>query len=197
MKSLQGESIDRLTVGFSNHNSAYPRLPSLVTASDVREVVRYLRQHAEGVPLMEANEAFRKRILDARKRIAYESWGIVAQTPDNRIVLGELGREFAARLAVEMQIYRQILQRTKPYVSALEWIHQSGLNLVTWPEVDRFWSNNYPEQIDLTIREGQAVTFFDLCHAAEIGQITVGRKGHPARLRIYRHELSTYLSNLW
>jgi hypothetical protein len=169
-------------------------LPGLVTASDVREVVRFLRRIPEGIPLMEVNEAFRKRILDSRKRSAYELWGLMVETA-GRVSLADLGWEFAARLGPETEVYRQILRRMQPYQSALEWIDQSEFELVTWEEVDKFWSDSHSESLDRNLREAQALTFFDLCHAAEIGRNTVGRKGHPARLRVYRDELSSHLIN--
>jgi hypothetical protein len=56
-----------------------------------------------------------------------------------------------------------------------------------------FWREFEREAIGPGNVEAQVMTFFDLCHAAEIGNATGGRRGHPARLCIYRDELEKYL----
>ena len=47
-------------------------LPVLATGTDVREVIRFLKHHPEGITAVQATDAFRKRIFDARKVSAYE-----------------------------------------------------------------------------------------------------------------------------
>ncbi len=181
---------------FEANGDKFPAtLPSLVTAGDVREVVRFLRRNPDGIPLVEANEAVRKRIFEPRKVSAYELWGILTKS-GNRVFLSSLGWEYAARLALETEIYRVILGRTPAYHAALEWIQQSQVELVTNEEVAKFWRKQQPETIGAESSEAYADSFFDLCHAAEIGSTTAGRKGHPTRLRIYRQELKRFLSDL-
>ena len=56
-------------------------LPLLATANDVRELIRYLKKHPDGVTIVEALGEVKKRILDPRKTWArYEgAKGLVEQ----------------------------------------------------------------------------------------------------------------------
>ena len=169
-------------------------LPTLVTAGDVREVVQLLRKKPEGIAIVEASAAIRKRLFDPRKVAAYELWGVISKDND-RIKLSRLGHEFADRLGPEAQIYRVMLNATPPYQGALDWIHRQNLDLVTHADIGEYWQNNFPESLPRGERtyKGQAISFFQLCHAAEIGIATVGRKLQPSRLLIDRSELRAYL----
>jgi hypothetical protein len=144
---------------------------------------------------MEVNDAVRKRVFDPRKVSAYESWGILSKV-GNRLVLSALGTEFAAIITQETEIYRAMLHRTRPYHSALVWMDQLGRELVTYQEVGAVWRQHHPEAIDGEGAEAHAISFFHLCHAAEIGLATAGRKGQPTRLRIYLDELRACLGDV-
>jgi hypothetical protein len=172
-------------------------LPILATASDVREVVQFLKRRPEGVTIVDTMDAARKRIFDPRKVFAYELWGLVSREGD-RLRLSPLGWELAERLTPEAEIYRAILNRTRPYHSALEWMQQLKLELVTFTDVGEFWREHYPEALEEGNEEdfeGHVTSFFHLCHAAEVGLATIGRKGQPTRLRVYLDELRSYLEN--
>ena len=69
-------------------------LPVLATATDVREVIRFLKHHPEGITTVQAMDAFRKRIFDARKVSAYEFWKILLKDGE-RLKLAPLGWELA------------------------------------------------------------------------------------------------------
>jgi CAP12/Pycsar effector protein, TIR domain len=169
-------------------------LPVLATAGDIREVVQLLKKKPAGITIIETSDAVRKRLFDPRRVAAYELWGIVLQTGD-RIKLSQLGCEFAMKLTPEAQIYRVILDNTTPYRAVLEWIHDANLDLVTHADVSQYWQGYLPgsAQTDEKTFEAQVVSFFHLCHAAEIGMTTVGRKNQPSRLRVDREELAAHL----
>ena len=65
-------------------------LPILATADDAREVVQFLKKKPEGITIIEASDAIRKRLFDPRKVAAYELWGIVSRNGD-RMKLSQLG----------------------------------------------------------------------------------------------------------
>ena len=73
-------------------------LPLLATANDLRELIRYLKKHPDGVTIVEALGEVKKRILDPRKISAYEAWGVVDRQGD-WLKLSELGWEFSRKLA--------------------------------------------------------------------------------------------------
>lgn len=172
-------------------------LPTLATAADVREVVQLLKKRPEGVAVVEVSDAIRKRLFDPRKIAAYELWGLVSKVGD-RVRLSRLGRELATKLAPEAAVYRAIIDNTPPYRAVLEWVHRQNLDLITHADVVEYWRANFPEALRPGERtfEGQVVSFFHLCHAAEIGATTVGRKRQPSRLCVDRDELAAYLNGV-
>ena len=170
-------------------------LPVLATASDVREVVQFLKKKPDGVTVVEASDTVRRRLFDYRKLAAYEVWGIISKVGD-RIRLSELGREFATKLEPETQIYRVILDTALPYRAVLEWIYQQNIDVVTFADIVDYWQEHFPEALQQSEKasESQVVSFLHLCHAAEIGVATVGRKGQPSRLRLDHDELAEYVA---
>ncbi len=178
-------------------NSESLKLPVLATASDVREVVQFLKRYADGITIVQAMDAFRKRVLDPRKIAAYEFWGIISRNGD-RLKLTSLGWHLASRLEPEAEVYRAVLNRTDAYHAALKWIYEQSLELVTDFEVGVFWQKQHAEAIEGDSEEeleASAASFFHLCHAAEVGLLTVGRKSQPTRLHILREELGACLSS--
>lgn len=170
-------------------------LPVLATPGDVREVVQLLKARPEGIPIVEATDAVRKRLFDARKVTAYELWGIISRVGD-RIKLDLLGWELARTLEPQARIFRTILDDVKPYRAMLELIQRKGLELVTFADVANYWEPFYPEpDTDSAARdlESGVACFFQLCHAADIGTATAGRKGQPTRLRVNQKGLASFL----
>ncbi|HEX5883760.1 MAG TPA: hypothetical protein VFY67_04380 [Pyrinomonadaceae bacterium] len=171
-------------------------LPILASEADVREVIRFLRHHSEGVTPMQAMDGLRKRIFDARKVSAYEFWKIVLRNGD-RLKLSPLGWELAKCLTPEAEIYRTVLRNTTAYHGGLKWIQEQDLELVTHVDIGEFWREHHSYALQSESQEqleAHAASFFHVCHAAEVGTLTVGRKGQPTRLNIYPRELESYLN---
>ena len=167
----------------------------MATAGDVRELVRLLKKRSAGVTIVEAMNSEQKRIFDPRKIAAYQFWGIVERDGE-RLKLTPLGLKIARQLEPEAQLYRTVLDNIATYRSALEWVFRQGLDLVTHTDVAAYWQEQYAEAIDdhdeKTV-EGAVVCFFHLCQAAELGTMTIGKRGQPARLHIERGELAGYI----
>lgn len=173
-------------------------LPVLATATDVREVIRFLKHHPEGITAVQATDAFRKRLFDARKVSAYEFWKIILRNGD-RLKLTPLGWELAKCLNPEAKVYRTVLGNTAPYHEGLEWIQEQELDLVTHIDIGEFWREHHSQVLQGNSEEqleAHAASFFHICHEAEVGTLTVGRKGQPTRLHINPEELDSYLTGL-
>ncbi|HKG61453.1 MAG TPA: hypothetical protein VKB05_16960 [Pyrinomonadaceae bacterium] len=173
-------------------------LPVLATATDIREAIRFLKHHPDGITTVQAMDAARKRIFDARKVSAYEFWKILLKNGE-RLKLTPLGWELAQCLNPEAEIFRLVLNDTPAYHSGLEWISEQDLELVTHLEIGEFWRQHHPHVLQGDSEEqleAHAASFFHICHEAEVGALTVGRKGQPTRLHIYPHELDTYLRGI-
>lgn len=173
-------------------------LPILATGNDIREVVRFLKNKPTGVTIIEAMSAEPRRVFDARKIAAYEFWGVVERSGD-RIRLTDLGRKLAERIRPECEIHREILRSIPAYVGALRSFFNLGLDVVTRVDAFKYWNNSHPElnlyRHDEKSIEAIGVSFFSVCHAAELGTLTIGKRGQPARLRIEPNEFADFLEN--
>lgn len=170
-------------------------LPVMATAGDVRELVRLLKKRASGLTIVEAMNSEQKRLFDSRKIAAYEFWGIV-QREGERLRLTPLGLQLARQLEPEASIHRTILNNIASYSSALAWVFEQGLALVTHLDVAAYWQENFAgatHEDDEKMAEASVVCFFHLCQAAELGTMTIGKRGQPARLYVERRELADYL----
>lgn len=172
-------------------------LPILATANDARELVRFLKKRPNGVTVVEAMNAEPRRIFDARKIAAYEFWGIIYRE-NERLMLTRLGKELADALEPECQMHRSILHRISAYKIAVKCIYDEGLDIATHLDVLRCWSElksevlaEYRNPQDM---EAAVVCFFSLCHAADLGTSTVGKRGQPARLRVDMEQVAAFLS---
>jgi hypothetical protein len=173
-------------------------LPILATANDLREVVKFFKHKPNGVSIIEMTNAEPRRVFDARKIAAYEFWGILTRA-DERFQLTALGEELAKNTEAECQIHRRILRGVPAYRRAIEWIHAQSLKIATYLDVANFWQLS-GEDLDLSPQIGEnieavIVSFFSLCHAAELGTATVGKRGQPARLSVRLDQLKAFLDS--
>lgn len=185
-----------IEIGGEDEKSA-SALPLMATASDVREIVKFLRKKPSGVTLVEAVEAMKKPTLDPRKMTAYEYWGLVTRSGD-RIRLSPRGQAFARRLEPETEAFRELLRDTDLYRAALVWLRQEQSELITDSALAAYWQRHHREAIgagnEKTVKANVAC-FFQLCQAAEFGTLTIGKRGQPTRLRVDQDELESYLSS--
>lgn len=175
-------------------------LPVLATANDLREAVKFLKNKPNGVSAVEIMNAEPRRVFDARKIAAYEFWGVLVRDKE-RIYLTETGSELAESTETECLVNWRILRSIPAYNEALKWIYQQKLDLATYFDVAEFWrkssaginlSADNEDQIEAVI-----VSFFSLCHAAELGTATVGKRGQPARLNVNPDRIGVFVKSLF
>lgn len=170
-------------------------LPVLATPGDLREAVQYLKRKPTGVSLVEALADAKRRVFEPRKVAAYEAWGVVARHGE-RVLLTRRGREFARTLEPETRAYRALLDSNPLYRAALAWIHRQGLDLVTYGDVAAYLKDEFGPLLAAAGPKGAeegVVCFFHLCQAAELGTLTIGKRGQPARMRVEREGLDEYV----
>ncbi len=173
-------------------------LPILATANDLREAVKFFKHKPNGVSIVEIMNAEPRRVFDARKIAAYEFWGIVERVGE-RLQLTGLGEELARNTAAECEINRRILHSIPAYSTAVEWIFRQKIEIAAYHDVADFWRRS-PDSINLSLDnesniEAVIVSFFSLCHAAELGTATVGKRGQPARLNVNFHQINLFLKS--
>jgi hypothetical protein len=171
-------------------------LPVLATPGDLREAVQYLKRKPTGVSPVEALADAKRRVFEPRKVAAYEAWGLVARR-GGRLLLTERGRRFARTLEPETRAYRSLLDSNPLYRAALAWIRRRGLDLVTYTDVASYLKEEFGPLApadDAKAAEEGVVCFFHLCQAAELGTLTIGKRGQPARMRVEREGLEEYFA---
>lgn len=170
-------------------------LPVLATPGDLREAVQYLKRKPTGVSVVEALSDAKRRVFEPRKVAAYEAWGVVARRGE-RLLLTRRGREFARTLEPETRAYRALLEVNPLYRAALAWIHRQGLDLVTYSDVASYLMEEFGALLAEAGPKGAeegVICFFHLCQAAELGTLTIGKRGQPARMRVEREGLEEYV----
>jgi hypothetical protein len=170
-------------------------LSVVATAYDVRDAVRILKKQPEGLSMAESMDAFKKRILNLQKIAVYEYWGLVLREGD-RVRLSALGWELARRIEPEIAIFRAALNDNPSYRSALEWALNQRLDRIAHPDLIAYWTeqNPPPAAADfISAVKVKTICFFHLCQAAELGTVTLGKRGQPARLLIDKRELAKHL----
>ncbi len=169
-------------------------LPILTTADDLRGIVKYLKNKPTGATLAEAKAAVAK-LLDPRKISAYIFWKIVVKEGD-RLKLSPRGWELARKPQQETEVFRAIVDSIVPYHSALEWMHHQEFEAVTTNDVAQHWHEHHKDAAgksgETTLKDG-AICFFHMCQAAQLGKLTVGRKGQQTRLEIDRKALAEHI----
>jgi soluble P-type ATPase len=172
-------------------------LPVAASAGDIREIVRFLTRENSSFRIAELQNAEPRRVFEPHKLAAYEAWGIIVRD-ENYIRLSELGGELAKRNTFEKQIYRQILSNLPEYQSAVEWMSEQKLRIITFHDLADFWSANFPALLlggkEMREVENAALSFFSICHAAELGIMTVGKRGQPTRVSVNADEVRKFLN---
>ncbi len=167
-------------------------LPVQATSNDAREVVRCLRNKPSGISFAEILSFEPRRIFEPRKIDAYEYWGII-QREKERVKLTDLGEKLSEIVASENAIFERILLSVPIYVEIIKWIDNQKIKLVTHPDVIDFLGRHHPKH-PIRMSEAEIVSFFSICHGAELGVATVGKRGQPARLKIDLQRIKDFLS---
>ncbi len=172
-------------------------LPLSATPNDLRNIIRFLKQRPDGVSIVEALGEVKKRLLDASKIATYEQWGIISRQGD-WLKLSSLGWEFSKKLGLEADLFRTILDQIEPYRAMLEHACLQRLSLIAHDDVVKYWRVYHPNSLDWQSPknvESAVVSFLHLCQSAELGTLTIGKRGQPARLSVDFDELEAYLNN--
>ncbi|PWT92330.1 MAG: hypothetical protein C5B55_06595 [Blastocatellia bacterium] len=182
------ESQQLLVAGNGSNMTELP--PRLATANDIRELVQFLKRRPHGVSTHEIPQPLKKRVFHPTKIECYQFWGLVSVNR-GRLVLTHLGWQFAHSLDPEARAYRELLESVSIYRAAVEWIEREHLDVLTQDELGSYWREECPwafvksAEEDLT---AAVITFFHICQAAELGTMTLGKRGQPGRLLIW-HEV--------
>lgn len=168
-------------------------LPLMTKPDDALAVVAYLSTKVTGARLRDAKATLPARVLDSRKIVAYEAWGLVTKE-DDLIRLTSRGRELARAVADDRwRVFSEIVLDIHAYRIAVEWMHHRGLEIVPLTDLATHWFDHMRADLGSTTEKtirNQAACFLGLAEAAGLGQYFVGRRGQPTRLEVDREALA-------
>ena len=169
-------------------------LPTMVTIEDVSDLVAYLKTKPTGTTSADIEKVIRKQVLDHRKKPVYQAWDIVRREGEN-LKLGDRGWRLARDSRPKHLVYQEIVKSYHSYLAALKWVCYQGLEGITSVDVGTYWQQHHSAEAgssEKTLKE-QAVSFFRLCEASNLGNLTIGRRGQPTRLSINKDELELFI----
>lgn len=164
---------------------------------DVDIVVGYLKSKPAGATLAEAKAVIGSKPLDGRKLSAYKAWGLVTHDA-GRIALTEEGRRIGRDMAAKPPILLAVVDRTRPYRSAIEWAHHQGFDTLNVNDLAAHWHEHHSEALGTTV-EGSikdAVTcFFNLAAGAGLGTYMLGRRGTATRMELNKTAVAAFVES--
>lgn len=172
-------------------------LPIKTTMEDCDKIVAYLKGKPTGATVAEAKGVIDAKHLDGRKLKAYEAWGLIT-VGDGRIALTEAARGIARDASAAPAHYRSVIDRVRPYRSAIERAHHAGHDALLLADVAANWHDHQQDALgtknETSIKD--AVTcFFNLAEGAGLGKYILGRGGQETRLDLIRAEVSAFIDS--
>ena len=158
-------------------------LPIRTTLDDINAVCGYLITKPTGATLAEAKAVLDRKRLDGRKLNAMRFWGLIEENGD-KLKVTDRGRRLVRDAgAFRSQVLREIVLDVAPYFAMVERVAHGDQESVTATEVATHWHEHFKDDAANTdkILNDQAVCFFQIAQAADLGELIVGRKGKPTR----------------
>ena len=173
-------------------------LPIMASSSDAEKMVGYLKTKSTGATIDEVKAVLGGPIVDGRKLAALVDWGIIARD-DSRLRLMDFGKDLARAGKDEDEkraVYRNVVKRMAPYLSAVEWMFHQNFEHVTSPEVGAQWLENNKKDVGNAPEKTMTymtVCFFHIAEAAGLGSLRIGRRGQATRLLIDKPALGQFI----
>ncbi|MCJ7577957.1 MAG: nucleotide-binding protein [candidate division Zixibacteria bacterium] len=172
-------------------------LPRFATIEDINAIIDFLKTKIAGIEIDEAKKVINRTLLDPRKIPTYTMLGLVSKE-GTKIKLTESGRDYSRKSDEgKKSIIRKAIRQIAPYNAALEWVFHNNYEEINSDDLAAYWHDNFRDEIGTTnpqtIKE-TVTCFFHICHAAGLGQCTIGRKGQSTRLAIDKDPLSEYIN---
>ncbi len=158
-------------------------LPIRTTVADIEAVCSYLATKPTGASTAEAKAVLDSKVLDGRKLNALKFWGLIDDN-GGKMRLTEPGRRLAKdKGARRADVLRGVVSTISPYGAVVERAVHKGEFTITATEVAAHWHQHFRSDVSDNdkILNDQAVCFFQLAEGADLGILTIGRKGQPTR----------------
>ncbi len=158
-------------------------LPTRATLEDLEAVCAYLVTKPTGATLAEARAVVDSKRLDGRKLAALRFWGVI-ENDGTKMKITDTGRRLVRDSgSTRSEVLREVVSQVPAYVAVIERAALGGELTVAVTEVASHWHEHFRSDVSDsdTILNSQALCFFHVAQAADLGRITLGRKGRSTR----------------
>lgn len=158
-------------------------LPIRTTLDDINAVCGYLMTKPIGATLAEAKAVVDNKRLDGRKLAALKFWGFI-EDDGSRMKITDRGR-WSVRNSGSSQneALREVVRQVRPYGAVVERVAHRREETIAATEVAAYWHEYFRNDVSDSekILNDQAVCFFQVAQGADLGTLTIGRRGMPTR----------------
>ncbi len=159
-------------------------LPIRATVEDIGAVCTYLATKPTGATLAEAKAVLDSKELDGRKLTALKFWGLIEDDPDGKMKITTQGRRCVVDSGAHQSgVLRDVVRRVAPYKAIVERVAHRSEGRITATDLAAHWHEHFRDDVadsDRTLKY-QAICFFHIAQAADLGVLTFGRRGMQTR----------------
>lgn len=158
-------------------------LPVRTTVEDIGAVCKFLVTKPTGATLAEAKAVIDAKYLDGRKLTALKYWGLI-EDDGPKLKITDRGRQTVRDAGSgRSSVLREVVLEVPPYRAIVERAVHRGESSITATDVAAHWHEHFTEHASTSDvgLNGQAVCFFHIAEGADLGELTIGRKGMPTR----------------
>lgn len=159
-------------------------LPIRTTVDDVVAVCKYLATKPTGATLPEARAVVDNKHLDGRKLTALKFWGVIEDDSNGRIKITPEGRRAVMDSgAHQSSVLRGVIRGVSPYRAIVELVAHRGQETITSTDLAAHWYEHFRSDVSDSdkVLKDQAICFFHIAQAADLGELIIGRKGMQTR----------------
>ena len=170
-------------------------LPIRTTPDDIHAVCAYLETKPTGATLAEAKAVVDKKNLDGRKLAALKFWGLIEDN-GNKMKITDRGRQCVKDSGASRSgVLREVVRQVAPYSSVVERVAHRREETISATDVAAHWYEHFRNEVSDSdkILNDQAVCFFQIAQSADLGVLTIGRKGLPTRFDFDTGAVSAFM----
>jgi predicted nucleotide-binding protein len=137
-----------------------------------------------------------KKFLDTRKLGALKFWGFIEEA-GNKMKITDLGRQAVKHSgALRSEALLAVVREVAPYAALVERAAYRQDKAVTATDVAAHWHEHFKSTVSDSdqILNDQAICFFQIAQGADLGILTLGRKGLPTRFEFDTDAIRTFIS---
>ncbi len=158
-------------------------LPIRITPDDISAVCGYLVTKPTGARLAEAKAIVEKKHLERRKLTALKSWGLV-EDDGNKMKISGQGRQYVKDSGAHSnEVLRMVIRQVGPYLAVVERVVHRREDSIDSNEVAAHWHEHFRDEASDSegVLNEQVLCFFHIAQGADLGRLTIGRRGMPTR----------------